>query len=314
MPDLAHFDPAVHDYDEPTVFERLSEAGKTWRIYFSDFSQTILMVRQEAYAPNYRYMTSFALDCRDAESFSQYAFIEPKFFWPGQNDQHPTSDIRRGDALIAQVYNAIRTNDDLWNSTLLVILYDEHGGFFDHVDPRQPEYEAKAVPPDANRTPENFAFDLFGLRVPAVLVSPLLNPGVLHGVYDHTSLLKYLTVKFGLGPLGARVPTTDNFAGRAICSAATTPPLQELPRALAFTLPPEDPKPTGISEHQEALVSYSRYLESRMANELPPGGSKENFLQSVGERMLATTEDVTNHGPIAAERLRLFLNSKGAKL
>ncbi|MGA7316479.1 MAG: alkaline phosphatase family protein [Silvibacterium sp.] len=303
--------PAVHLYDEPTVFERLSEAGKTWRIYFSDFSQTILMVRQEAYALNYRYMPSFELDCRDAGNFPQYAFIEPKFFWPGQNDQHPISDIRRGDALIAQVYNAIRKNDDLWNSTLFVILHDEHGGFFDHVDPRQPQYKAKAVPPDSHRTPENFAFDLFGLRVPAVLVSPLLNTGVLHGVYDHTSLLKYLTEKFSLGPLGARVPNANNFAQELVWLDT---PRAELPRTLAFTLPPEDPKPTGLSENQEALVSYSRYLESRMANELPPGANKENFLRRVGEPMLKTVEDVTNHGPVATKRLRLFLNSKGAKL
>lgn len=312
MPNLAHFDPAVHLYDQPTVFERLSEAGHSWRIYFSDFSQTLLMIRQEAYAANYRYFSTFESDCEDEASFPEYAFIEPRFFSPGENDQHPTSDIRRGDALIAQVYNAIRQNQSLWESTLLIILYDEHGGFFEHVDPRQPQYKAKALPPDGNKTPEGFAFDLFGLRVPAVLVSPLLDPAVLHGVYDHTSVLCYLTEKFSLGALGARVPTANNFADELVWRERVR---DDPPPSLHVTMPPEDPKPTGLSEHQEALVAYSRYLESRMAKEpLPQGKSPQEFQQDIAQRTLQTVEDVTQHGPVAAERLRLFLNSRGANL
>lgn len=311
MPSLAHFDPAVHFYDQPTVFERLSEAGHSWRIYFSDFSQTVLMVRQEAYAINYRYFSTFELDCKDEAGFPEYVFIEPKFFWPGENDQHPTSDIRRGDALIAQVYNAIRQNEDLWKSTLLVILYDEHGGFFEHVDPRQPEYKEKALPPDGNKTPEGFPFDLFGLRVPAILVSPLLDPAVLHGVYDHTSVLRYLTEKFGLGPLGARVPAANNFADELVWRTTTR---DGPPASLVMAMPPEDPKPTGLSEHQQALAAYSRYLELRMANDPPEGKSQQEFQQNIAQRMLQTVQDVTQHGPVAAERLRLFLNSKGANL
>lgn len=311
MPSLANFDPAVHLYDQPTVFERLSEAGKSWRIYFQDFSQTTLMIRQELYAANYRYMPSFYIDCENETTFPQYAFIEPKFFWPGENDQHPISDIRRGDALIANVYNAIRKNEKLWNSSLFVILYDEHGGFYDHVDPRDQAYQKTAVPPDGHQTPEHFPFNLFGLRVPAVLISPLLDPGVLHGVYDHTSLLQYLMKKWGLGPLGNRVAAANNFMDEVVWRSA---PRDQTTQALNVLQVPEDPKPTGLSEHQQALVAYSRYLESKMASEKAPGAEKQNFLQQVGERLISAVEDVANHGPVAAERLRLFLNSKGAQL
>ncbi|MBT9332147.1 alkaline phosphatase family protein [Paracidobacterium acidisoli] len=311
MPSLAHFDPAVHLYNQPTVFERLSEANKSWRIYFHDFSQTTLMIRQELYALNYRYMPSFYLDCEDEANFPQYTFIEPKFFWPGENDQHPVSDIRRGDALIASVYNAIRKNEKLWSSSLLVILYDEHGGFYDHIDPRDPAFRKTAVPPDSHQTPEHFAFDLYGLRVPAVLVSPLLDHGVLHGVYDHTSLLQYLTQKWGLGPLGARTAAAKSFADELVWRSA---PRDQTTQALSVVQVPEDPKPTGLSEHQQALVSYSRYLESKMAGEKVPGPDRQNFLQQVGERLLSAVEDVANHGPVAAERLRLYLNSRGAQL
>jgi phospholipase C len=310
MPNMANFDSALHFYNQPTVFERLSEANKSWKIYFGDFSQTILMVRQEFYAANYRCMSSFYTDCNDAASFPQYVFIEPSFFWPGQNDQHPTSDIRRGDALIASVYNALRANTALWNTTLFVILYDEHGGFYDHVDPREAPYRAKSIPPDGNKTPEGFAFDLFGPRTPAVLVSPMLDPQVLQGVYDHTSLLKYLTVKWGLGPLGNRVPAANDFADELVWRA--TPRTDAAP--LNVQVVPEDPKPADLSEGQEALVAFSRSFESRMANATPPGQDKQDFLADVGQRMLQTVEDVSNHGSVASERLRLFLNSKGANL
>jgi phospholipase C len=311
MPSIVHFDPAIHLYDQPTVFERISEAGKRWLIYFEDFAQTTLMTRQALFAGNYRYMLSFEHDCKDEASFPDYVFLEPKYFWPGQNDQHPTSDIRRGDGLIARVYNAIRQNEALWNSTLFVVLYDEHGGFFDHVDPRAAPYLAKAVPPDGHVTPEGFAFNLLGLRVPALLISPWLDPGVLHGIYDHTSLLKYLTAKWGLGALGNRTPTANNFGDELVwrTSARTDAPIN-----LVTPPVPEDPKPTGLSEHQEALVAYSRYLESKLAASVPEGPAHQNMLAQIGDRLLQTVEDVTNHGPVAAERLRLYLNSQGANL
>ena len=311
MPSIVHFDPATHIYNQPTVFQRISEAGKRWLIYFEDFSQTTLMSQQLLYAANYRCMLSFEEDCKDAAHFPDYVFLEPKFFWPGENDQHPTSDIRRGDALIAKVYNALRQNDALWKSTLFVVLYDEHGGFYDHVDPREPAFRAKAVPPDANKTPEGFGFDQFGVRIPALLVSPWLDSCVLHGIYDHTSLLKYLTVKWGLGPLGNRTAAANSFADELTWRASLR---TDAPTTLTVVKVPEDPKPKNLSEHQQALVSYSRYLESQLAATTPAGPARQEMMAQIGDRMLQTVEDVASHGSVAAERLRLFLNSKGANL
>lgn len=107
------------------------------------------------------------------------------------------TDVRHGESLLAQIYNALRANDDLWRSTLLAVVYDEHGGFYDHVSPR------RQFPPDSNT--RNFGFDRLGVRVPALLISPWLDPGVLDTQFDHTSLLQYATHKWGLGPLGDRV-------------------------------------------------------------------------------------------------------------
>ena len=313
MPSFANFNPAIHFYDQPTVFQRLSQAGvKNWRIYFGDFSQTILMVVQEQYPTNYSYMSCFESDCKNEATFPSYAFIEPHYFWPGENDQHPKSDIRRGDALIATVYNALRQNDALWNSTLFIVLYDEHGGFYDHVNPYDPPYRAKAIPPDGHTTPQGFPFNLFGPRVPAVLVSPWLDSHVLQGVYDHTSLLKYLTDKWGLGPLGNRVPAANNFANELVWR---TTPRFDAPLSLNVQVVPEDPKPTGLSEGQEALVAFSRSFESKMAKDTPLGPARQNFLAQVGERLLQTVEDVSNHGGRRNRTLPpLPLTFKGAKL
>ncbi len=76
----------------------------------------------------------------------------------------------------------------MWNSTLLVVLFDEHGGFYDHVPPPY-----GATPPDYHN--EEYSFLQYGVRVPAILVSPWIAKGLCNTLFDHTSLLKYMTDK-----------------------------------------------------------------------------------------------------------------------
>ena len=82
-----------------------------------------------------------------------YTFIEPRYFPDAKlpNDQHPPHHVGMGEALIADVYNTLRSAPT-WEKTLLVIIYDEHGGIYDHVSP------PNAVPPD-NAHPQPFGFD-----------------------------------------------------------------------------------------------------------------------------------------------------------
>jgi len=89
--------------------------------------------------------------------------------------------VLESEVLIASVYNALH---QLWKSTLLVVVFDEHGGFYDHVPP------PATVPPDHHR--EEYSFDRFGVRVPVILVSPRVDAGVLSDEFDHTTLLNYL--------------------------------------------------------------------------------------------------------------------------
>ena len=141
---------------------------------------------------------------RDEKSFPEFVFLEPKYFGADENDDHPPHNIMKGEKFIADVYNAIRSNPDLWNNSLLVITFDEHGGLFDHVTP------PGAVAPDNHR--EEYTFDQLGVRVPALLISPWVSRTVEHTQFDHTSVLKYLIDKWSLGPLGLRAAAATSIA------------------------------------------------------------------------------------------------------
>jgi phospholipase C len=133
-------------------------------------------------------------------------FVDLSVHDPGSNDDHPPSDIRAGQAFVFDVYNALRRSRD-WNDTLLVITYDEHGGFYDHVAP--PELPAA----DEARKLEG-GITTYGLRVPALIVGPRVKRQVLHAPakikdgredseqpqFDHTSLIKTILYAFARNP------------------------------------------------------------------------------------------------------------------
>jgi len=189
----------LHVYDQDTIYDRLGRAKKNWRIYHDGIPQSVVLENLLHKLPtdHYQSMDKFYKDAKgSAEKFPEYVFIEPRYFSPNENDQHPPSDIAAGDQLIARVYNAIRSNKSLWESTLLVVVYDEHGGFYDHVTP------PPTVAPDTKT--KEYAFNQLGVRVPAILVSPWLDPSVCKTVFDHTSILRYLCDKYGMPALGNR--------------------------------------------------------------------------------------------------------------
>ena len=134
------------------------------------------------------------------------------------NSQHAPEDARFADHLIADVYDALAANQALFRELALVITYDEHGGFFDHVPP------GPAPNPDGQNSPNPddratfklpfFAFDRLGLRVPAVIVSPWIRKGTVeHRMLQHTSVIKTVREIFGLnGPLNQRDASAQSFA------------------------------------------------------------------------------------------------------
>lgn len=250
----------LHWYDQPTVFDRLNERRKDWKVYFGDTPLSFLLVHQ--WEPDnvarHHHMTEFYKDAAgEAKSFPAFAFIEPSYMSPGANDAHPPHDIVEADVLVARVYNAIRANPDLWNSSLLMILFDEHGGFYDPVVP------PKAIPPDHHA--EEYSFTQYGVRVPALLVSPYAPNGFHSELLDHTSLLRYLQEKWDLGDLGARTAAANSLAAALQATPGTVGP-DSLPTARPSGQPAV--AAPALSGHQSALVALSQHLES-MADEDP---------------------------------------------
>ncbi|MFC5473735.1 alkaline phosphatase family protein [Paraherbaspirillum soli] len=181
-----------------TIFNALEGvAPNGWEIYFGDFPHALTLSRLWDHLDHFRPFQDFLDDAKHGH-LPSYSFIEPRYFadldWP--NDMHPPHNLNYGDQLVATVYNALR-NSPNWESTMLVVTFDEHGGCYDHVLP------PKALPPTAPGPGQKFAFDRYGVRVPAVVVSPLIRPGtVLRSTtahpYDHTSIISTLRKRFGI--------------------------------------------------------------------------------------------------------------------
>ncbi len=187
----------------PSIFGRFGDAGLDWAVYGynadpytrHDFTDTL-----SAEASHFGHFRDFQ-DRAAAGTLAPYTFLEPAWDATG-NSQHPNYDVAKGEQLIYDTYNALR-NGKAWASTLLIITYDEHGGCYDHVPP-----PAGAAPPN-DGTVGDFGFDFsrFGVRVPAVLVSPLIAAGTVFrgsGPIDHTSVLKTLQERFGVKSLTDR--------------------------------------------------------------------------------------------------------------
>jgi phospholipase C len=269
-------------YKQDTIYDALDKAGISWKIYYGGIPQSIVLdhLKLRYFTGKYQIMDSFFEDCAgDAAAFPQYAFIEPRYFdglHGEENDQHPPAGVLAGEQLIADVYNAIRKNPQLWESTLLIITYDEHGGFYDHVTPPD------TIAPDANTSA--FAFDKLGVRVPALLVSPWVAQGVDHTVYDHTSVLRYACDKWGLPPIcqrtapAAGILQIGTFAPTISQPSARTDTPAEIHAAapstrLARQLEGAD---TPFDGSQVALVSYAELM--RQEHEGTPAGTKATRL------------------------------------
>jgi phospholipase C len=178
----------------PSIYERMIQAGHTAKIYYYDQqSSTLEIVNLLRNQPQiFGSYTQFITDCEKG-TLPEYSFIEPCYSdHPGPDggeilasDQHPDHNVQEGERFMASIYNAIRTNPELWKSTALLIVYDEHGGIYDHVVPPSCTPDGYAAKTEDTGTGEAFMFDRLGVRVPAVLVSPYIPRGtVIAGVED----------------------------------------------------------------------------------------------------------------------------------
>jgi phospholipase C len=201
-----------------------------------------------------------------------YSFIEPRYF-PSivlnrmPNDQHPPHNVAYGERLIARCYDALR-NSPCWQQTLFIVVYDEHGGVYDHVSPPH------AVSPD-DACPDGFRFDRYGVRVPAVLISPWIPAGSIvrppagsQYPFDHASILSTLRKLFDLGdPLTRR----DAAAPDLLDSLSLTSPSNPGPASLA--LPTVAPSADEIASAHGAPPNDLQRAILHLASALPAGSA-----------------------------------------
>jgi len=198
-----------------SIYDRLVGAPPhTSKLYYYDTaSSTMEITNLLQHQPEvFGTFDQFQKDC-ETGNLPDYSFVEPNYSDHDSdtgeevaNDQHPDHNVQAGEAFIALVYNAIKGNAALWASTALLIVYDEHGGIFDHVIPPLCTPDQFTATANDTGTGQPFAFDRLGVRVPAILVSPWIPKGtIVSRVFDHASIPATVT-KFFLGDYSPRSP------------------------------------------------------------------------------------------------------------
>lgn len=201
-----------YHFDKGHIFKCLSEHRLNWRIYAGNhFPQSLALkgVRSND-IHEYEDLKKDILQ----PNFPAYTFIEPDYGhfllgnYKGGNSQHPLDDVTGGEHLIKDLYETLRKSR-IWEQSLLIITYDEHGGFYDHVIP-----PATAIAPsDSTRyTKNHFNFRQYGVRVPCLIISPLIERNLIdQRLYDHTSILATLEKLFDIGNLTERDAVANDF-------------------------------------------------------------------------------------------------------
>jgi phospholipase C len=211
------------------IFDRLDAHGISWRNYYSDAPSVAILIKYALdHGDNVVRIGQFFSDVA-AGTLPAVSLVDPAYE-NGGSEENP-DDIRVGELFASQVINAVMAGP-AWPKTLLVWLYDEHGGYYDHVPP-PPAIAPDDIPPDLAAGDIPGAYDRYGFRVPAVVVSPYARPNYVSStVRDHTAILKFIERKWNIGALTFRDANADDLFD---CLNFVSPP--------AFLDPPTLPEP-----------------------------------------------------------------------
>jgi phospholipase C len=265
-----HMNDNTKSFTVPSIFGLMSDHGVDWVIYGYDsppMTRLNFPDTTAAAASHFGLFKDFQAAAA-AGTLPSYSFLEPDWGTTG-NSQHPNYDVALGEQLIHDVYYAL-LNGKGWNQTLLVVTYDEHGGLYDHVPPPR-----GATPPD--NTPGEYGFDFkrFGVRVPAVLVSPLIEAGTVFRVaegsmpLDHTSILKTIEKRWSLPALTARDGAAPDFGDvLTLSTPRTDDPLKGVVVPKSGGTPPAPSQPSHLQQVHAELASQLP-VKSKQGNALP---------------------------------------------
>ena len=203
-------------FQNGTIYDLLDNDKRDWMIYSDDdFPQALSIAGMRAkYHERFRPFKTFKQDVSDPGFSKSYVYLEPDYHaftgkYLGGTSQHPLDDVTSGERLLKSIYESIR-NSPHWEKSLLIITYDEHGGFYDHVVPPATVHPGDSII-DPGNNHNNFDFLQLGVRVPTIVVSPFVAKGTIdHTIYDHTSALATVEKMFKLGSLTKRDAGAEN--------------------------------------------------------------------------------------------------------
>ncbi len=187
--------PPDGSYDIPNVWAKLNEAGVENQYYYSDLP-FLMLIREGLNVTRLRYIEDFVREA-EAGTLPPVVWVEPGFAF---NDDHPPHHVGLGQEFLAVVYKALSRSPQ-WNNCLLLITYDEHGGFFDHVPP-----------PKTDDDYVTEGFDQLGFRIPGLAIGPYVKQGAVSTQFDHTSWLKFVCERHGIEPWTKRIAAANSLA------------------------------------------------------------------------------------------------------
>jgi phospholipase C len=185
-------------------------------------------------------------------------FIDLNILDPNSNDDHPPTDIRSGQSFILEIYDAL-TRSPNWEDTVLVIVYDEHGGFYDHVSPPLVD--------------DGSGYASLGVRVPAIIVGPRVCNTVCHETLDHTVLIKTILTRFAADPTQA----VQRMGTRVVNAPHLGIVLGDEPRT--DDIPPHDDVRRTLNEWRTSARADRRGSPDRAPSPAPDGAGRPLVLQ-----------------------------------
>ena len=257
-------------FQKGTIFDALAAKGVKRRLYAGDDFPMVAALKGIR-LDDIRHYSLFAGDLSHAEYPYNYVFIEPSYDvlneYRNGNSQHPLGDVHRGEALLKATYESIR-NSAHWGTSLLIITWDEHGGFYDHAVPPIAVAPGDTAP-GSEHNKFGFTFRQYGPRVPAVIVSPLIPKNLIdHHPYDHASIPATVQALFGLSALTAR----DKAANHLDSLISLSTPRTDAPAAL--------PAPAGSSAGDAASPAESVAVPASRPEDSVNGGNLPGFVFS----------------------------------
>ncbi|KAM1578225.1 non-specific phospholipase C3-like [Malus sylvestris] len=281
----------IEGMPQKTIFESLDEEGFSFGIYYQYPPATLLYrnLRKLKYIKNFhQFDLTFKKHCEEGK-LPNYVVVEQRFFdllsIPG-NDDHPSHDVAEGQKFIKEVYEALRASPQ-WPEMLFVIIYDEHGGFYDHVP--TPVTDVPSPDDIVGPEPYNFKFDRLGVRVPAILISPWIERGtVLHAPsgpypssqFEHSSISATVKKIFNLKEF---LTKRDAWAGTFDVVLNRTSPRTDCPATLPDPMKLREAVSKDgakISDFQEELVQLAAALNGDHRKDIYPHKLVENMTVS----------------------------------